>query len=106
MIKIIFTDAFGKQREVQAAIGASLKDTALENNIPGIVAECGGACLCATCQIYVAEEWQEHLPPKSQNEEEMLDYAFDVQPNSRLSCQIRITEELEGLIVTTPIRQS
>ncbi len=106
MVKITFIDAFDEQREVSADIGATLMETARKNDIPGVVAECGGACLCATCQVYVAEEWQKYLKPKAQNEEEMLDYAFDVQANSRLSCQIRITEELDGLVVTTPIRQS
>ena len=80
-------------------------ETALRNSIPGIEAECGGACACATCHVYVADEWTEKVGKPSQMEEDMLDFAFEVRPSSRLSCQIKVTEELDGLVVTTPAKQ-
>jgi ferredoxin, 2Fe-2S len=72
---------------------------------PGIVAECGGACSCATCHVHVDEAWSEKVGPPSPMEEDMLDFAFDVRPTSRLSCQIKVTDELDGLIVRTPAQQ-
>ena len=78
---------------------------ALKNNVPGIEAECGGACACATCHVYVDESWAGRIPAAQPMEEDMLDFAFDVRPTSRLSCQIRVTPEVDGLVVTTPERQ-
>jgi 2Fe-2S ferredoxin len=80
-------------------------ETALKNSVPGIEAECGGACACATCHVYVEESWFEKLPKAEQMEEDMLDFAFDVRPTSRLSCQIKVKAELDGLTVTTPEKQ-
>lgn len=106
MTQITFIDAQGTARIVAADDGATLMETAVRNAIPGIEAECGGACACATCHVYVDPAWQDRLPAPQTMEEDMLDFAFDVRPNSRLSCQIRIKPELDGLTVTTPERQA
>ncbi len=105
MTKVTFMDAKGEARTVDAQVGSTVMETALRNSIPGIEAECGGACACATCHVYVAEDWTEKVGKPSQMEEDMLDFAFEVRPNSRLSCQIKVSEELDGLVVTTPARQ-
>ncbi len=105
MTKVTFIDAAGEQRSVEAQIGATVMETALRNSVPGIEAECGGACACATCHVYVAEEWREAVGKPSQMEEDMLDFAFEVRPNSRLSCQIKVSEALDGLVVATPSKQ-
>ena len=105
MTKITFIDANGEARTVEAQVGSTVMETALHNSIPGIEAECGGACACATCHVYVDEDWIEKTGAPSQSEEDMLDFAFEVRPNSRLSCQIRVSEELDGLVVTTPAKQ-
>ncbi len=106
MINVTFIDAQGTARTVSAEPGSTLMETAVRNSVPGIEAECGGACACATCHVYVEEEWAKVLPAPSQMEEDMLDFAFDVRPSSRLSCQIRIKPELDGLTVNTPTRQA
>ncbi len=80
-------------------------ETAIKNAVPGIEAECGGACACATCHAYVADEWSEKVGSPEPMEEDMLDFAYDVRPTSRLSCQIRISSDLDGLVVTVPERQ-
>ena len=80
-------------------------ETAIRNSIPGIEAECGGACACATCHVYVDDAWIGKLPKREQMEEDMLDFAFDVREGSRLSCQIKVKPELDGLVVTTPEKQ-
>ena len=104
MIKITFIDAEGTARTVDAEEGSTVMETAIRNGVPGIEAECGGACSCATCPVYVDEEW-EAVPGQPQPmEEDMLDFAFDVRPNSRLSCQIRVRPETDGLTVHTPTR--
>ncbi len=105
MIKITFIDAEGTARTVEAEEGSTVMETAIRNGIPGIEAECGGACSCATCHVYVDEEWEAVTGPPQPMEEDMLDFAFDVRPNSRLSCQIRVRPEMDGLVVHTPIRQ-
>lgn len=105
MPKITFIDHAGQSRTVEAEIGATVMETALRNAIPGIEAECGGACSCATCHVYVDESWKEKVGPASSMEDDMLDFARDVRPNSRLSCQIKVTAALDGLVVTTPERQ-
>lgn len=106
MTDITFIDAQGTARTVKAEDGSTLMEAAVRNAIPGIEAECGGACACATCHVYVDPAWQERLPAPQSMEEDMLDFAYDVRPNSRLSCQIRIRPELDGLVVTTPERQA
>ncbi len=105
MTKVTFYDASGASRTVEAQIGSTVMETALRNSVPGIEAECGGACACATCHVYVAPQWTAAVGKPSQMEEDMLDFAADVRPNSRLSCQIKVTEALDGLVVTTPARQ-
>ena len=105
MTKITFIDAAGQSRTVEAEDGSTVMETALKNAIPGIEAECGGACACATCHVYVDESWVERLGKPEQMEEDMLDFAFDVRPTSRLSCQIKVRPELDGLTVNTPEKQ-
>jgi ferredoxin, 2Fe-2S len=105
MIHVTYTDSQGTSRTVEAQEGSTVMETALRNSIPGIDAECGGACACATCHVYVAPEWSDIVGKASQMEEDMLDFAFEVRPTSRLSCQIKVTAALDGLVVTTPAKQ-
>jgi ferredoxin, 2Fe-2S len=105
MVKVTYNDAGGGSKTVEAQIGATVMETAIRNGVPGIEAECGGACACATCHVYVDEAWRAATGERSQMEEDMLDFAFEVRPNSRLSCQIKVTDALEGLVVTTPAKQ-
>jgi 2Fe-2S ferredoxin len=105
MPTITFIDAAGTARSVEADNGSTVMETAIRNSIPGIEAECGGACACATCHVYVAEEWSAKVGKPQPMEDDMLDFAFDVRPTSRLSCQIKVKPELDGLIVTTPPKQ-
>jgi 2Fe-2S ferredoxin len=106
MAKITFIDPSGTARTIEAQLGSTVMETAIKNGIPGIEAECGGACACATCHVYVEEVWREIVGPPSPMEEDMLDFGYDVRLNSRLSCQIKVTEALDGLVVTTPERQA
>ena len=106
MPKITFIDFEGSSRTVEGEIGATVMETAIKNAIPGIEAECGGACACATCHVHVDEAWRAVVGEPSPMEEDMLDFGYDVRPNSRLSCQIKVTAELDGLIVRTPERQA
>ncbi len=106
MPKITFIESNGSARTVDADVGATVMETAIRNDIPGIEAECGGACACATCHVYVAEDWREKVGPPTPMEEDMLDFGYDVRPNSRLSCQIKVTDALDGLIVNTPEKQA
>jgi 2Fe-2S ferredoxin len=105
MVQITYIDADGAARTVEGEVGATVMETALRHGIPGIEAECGGACACATCHVYVDEAWREATGEPQPMEEDMLDFAFDVKPTSRLSCQIRVKPELDGLVVRTPPRQ-
>ena len=105
MPKITFIDAAGTKRDVETKAGASVMEAAVQNMIPGIDADCGGACACATCHVYVAAEWLGKLKAKDDMEDSMLDFAEDVKDNSRLSCQILMNDELDGLIVSTPEAQ-
>ena len=105
MVKITFIDAEGTSRTVEAEVGSTVMENAIRNGIPGIEAECGGACACATCHVYVAEEWTSAVGEPQPMEEDMLDFAFDVRSTSRLSCQIRVSPELDGLVVHTPTKQ-
>ena len=74
--------------------------------VPGIIADCGGNCACATCHVYIDEQWREHIPPASKEEREMIDCALHVEDNSRLSCQVHMTPELDGLVVRIPVSQT
>ena len=105
MVKITYIDAEGTARTVEAEEGSTVMENAVRNGIPGIEAECGGACACATCHVYVEEEWRAATGEPEPMEEDMLDFASDVRPTSRLSCQIRVRPELDGLVVQTPKRQ-
>ena len=102
MPKVIFIDHDGTRREVEAKKGTTVMEAAVQNMVPGIDADCGGACACATCHVYVAEEWMSKLKGKEDMEDSMLDFAEDVQDNSRLSCQIILSDELDGITVSTP----
>jgi 2Fe-2S ferredoxin len=106
MVKITFTDSDDTSRTVDAEIGSTIMETAIKNGIPGIEAECGGACACATCHVYIDESWRAKTGQASPMEEDMLDFGFDVRPSSRLSCQIKVSQDLDGLIVRTPARQA
>lgn len=97
MPKIIWHDARGQRREVVVAPGGTAMEAALDHDVAGIVAECGGACACGTCHAYVAETWLPRLSPMDDMEDAMLDAARDRRPNSRLTCQIEVTPELDGV---------
>ena len=105
MVEINFIDHKSERHQVQATVGMTVMEAAVQNRVPGIDAECGGACACATCHVYIEPDWQEAVGPAERMEEDMLDFAFDVRPNSRLSCQIKVTEALNGLVLHTPERQ-
>jgi 2Fe-2S ferredoxin len=105
MPKIKYIEHNGKEHEVEVPTGWTVMEGAVKNLIPGIDADCGGACACATCHVYVQEPWLGKLEPKSDMEETMLDFAQELEPNSRLSCQIKVTPELDGMIVKTPKSQ-
>ena len=102
MAKVTYIGADGTRYEVQAENGSTVMENAIRNGVPGIEAECGGACACATCHVYVDEAWRDKVGGPSAMEESMLDFAENVEPSSRLSCQIKVTDELDGLVVRTP----
>ena len=102
MPKIIFIDHAGERREVEAKTGTSIMEAAVQNMIPGIDADCGGACACATCHVFIGAEHLSKLKAKDDMEDSMLDFADGVQDNSRLCCQILVNAELDGIEVTTP----
>jgi 2Fe-2S ferredoxin len=104
-VKVTFIEPDGKERTVDARIGATLMNTAVNNGIRGILAECGGSCTCATCHVYVDSRWIQAVGKPEATEHEMLTIAIDPQPDSRLSCQVTITEALDGLIVRVPSSQ-
>jgi 2Fe-2S ferredoxin len=106
MANITYIDPDGTPRTVDGELGSTVMETAIKNNVPGIEAECGGACACATCHVYVDDAWRATVGDPSPMEEDMLDFGYDVKPNSRLSCQIKVTAELEGLVVRVPERQA
>jgi len=105
MAKITYIAFDGTRFDVEAENGSTVMENAVRNSVPGIEAECGGACACATCHVYVDEAWTDAVGQPEPMEEDMLDFAFDVRPNSRLSCQIRVSDELDGLVVSVPERQ-
>ena len=105
MARITFILNDGTERVVEAEPGMTVMEAAVKQGIAGIAAECGGACACATCHVYVDDAWREATGTPEQMEEDMLDFAFEVKPTSRLSCQIKVTEALDGLIVHTPAYQ-
>ena len=105
MTKISYIDASGQSRTVEAQDGSTVMETALRNSIPGIDAECGGACACATCHVYVDQTWLSKIEPMQEMEKTMLDFAEAVEPNSRLSCQIKVSDALDGFTVRMPKSQ-
>ena len=105
MSKIKYIEFNGNEHEIEVSNGLTVMEGAIKNKIPGIDADCGGACACATCHVYVDNKWIEKLSPKDDSEEDMLDFAFEVKSNSRLSCQITVSDELDGLIVNMPEKQ-
>ena len=105
MAKITYITHDNQTQTVEVQNGLTVMEGAVQNDIPGIDADCGGGMACATCHIYVNDEWFDKIPAKEDGEEDMLDMAFEPKKNSRLSCQITISNELDGLIVNIPSKQ-
>ena len=105
MAKITFIQPDGEAQTVEAEPSLTVMEAAKINNVPGIEAECGGACACATCHVYVDSAWRQATGKPSDMEEDMLDFAFDVREESRLCCQIKVTAALDGLVVRVPAKQ-
>ena len=106
MAKITYIEHNGKAHTLDVPTGLTVMEGARDNNIPGIEADCGGACACSTCHVYVAEDWVEKLPKKQAMEEDMLEFAHEPDPvRSRLTCQLKVSEALDGLVVQMPARQ-
>src|ERR1700754_2387724 len=105
MPEVTYIEFNGTVHTVDVPLGTSLMRGAVDNDIPGIDADCGGACACATCHVYVDAAWSEQTGSASAMEESMLDFAENVEPNSRLSCQTKVTDALDGLIVRMPENQ-
>ena len=105
MPKITYIEHSGKTHTIEVANGLSVMEGAVQNNIPGIDADCGGSMACATCHVYVKEEWFNKLTKKEDGEEDMLDMAFEPKKNSRLSCQLMVSDQLDGLVVNLPEKQ-
>ena len=106
MPKITYIEHNGKSHTINVANGLSVMEGAVQNNITGIDADCGGSMACATCHVYVKEEWFNKLPQKEEGEEDMIDMAYEPNKYSRLSCQLTVSDELEGLIVKLPEKQA
>ncbi len=106
MAKITYIEHSGKSHTIEVQNGLTVMEGAIQNNIPGIDADCGGSMACATCHVYVKEEWFNKLPKKEDGEEDMLDMAHEPNKFSRLSCQLTVSDELEGIIVNLPEKQA
>ncbi len=106
MPKIIYVTHDDQKFEVDAAAGTTVMENAIKNSVPGIEAECGGACACATCHVYVDDAWVETAGSAEAMEEDMLDFAWEQKPSSRLSCQVKITDAMDGLMVHIPEKQA
>ena len=106
MAKITYVEHSGKSHTIQVQNGLTVMEGAVQNNIPGIDADCGGSMACATCHVYVKEEWFNKLSKKEDGEEDMLDMAYEPNKFSRLSCQLTVSDELEGLVVNLPVKQA
>ena len=106
MPKITYIEHNGKPHTLEVANGLTVMEGAVQNNIPGIDADCGGSCACATCHVYVDEKWFNKLPNKESAEEDMLDMAFEPKSLSRLSCQLTVSDALDGLVVKMPSKQA
>jgi ferredoxin, 2Fe-2S len=106
MVKITYVEHNGTPHEVDVPLGLTVMEGARDNNIPGIEADCGGACACSTCHVYVDPAWIDRLPPREPMEQDMLDFAWEPDPErSRLTCQLKVTEALDGLVVQMPEKQ-
>jgi 2Fe-2S ferredoxin len=105
MPKIVFIEHNGKEHVVEATVGESIMQTALDHMVPGILGDCGGACSCGTCHCYVEAAWQQKLPPKGENEEVMLEGTLHTEASSRLTCQLQVTPDLDGLVLRMPASQ-
>nr|TFG55628.1 MAG: 2Fe-2S iron-sulfur cluster binding domain-containing protein [Hyphomicrobiales bacterium] len=105
MPKITYIEHNGTEHAVDVPVGWTVMEGAVKNRVPGIDADCGGACACATCHVYVDPAWKDKIPQREDMEESMLDFALDAQPDSRLSCQIKVTEALDGFKVRMPKSQ-
>ena len=106
MAKITYITSENETHTIDVDNGLTVMEGAVQNNIPGIDADCGGGMACATCHVYVTEDWFDKLPKKEDGEEDMLDMAYEPKKNSRLSCQLIVSDELDGLIITTPAKQT
>lgn len=107
MAKITYIEFGGNKHTIDVPNGSTVMEGARKHDIPGIVADCGGACACSTCHVYVAPEWADRLPPMQPMEEDMVDFAYEPDPErSRLSCQLQVTDELDGLVVQMPEEQN
>ena len=106
MPKITYQDKNGNSKTVEVETGLTVMEGAIQNDVPGIDADCGGSMACATCHVYVEEKWLNKIQKAEEAEEDMIDMAFEPKKNSRLSCQLIVSEELDGLIVTTPSKQT
>ena len=106
MAKVTFKDFKGNSKTIEVENGLSVMEGAIQNEIPGIDADCGGGMACATCHVYVKEDWFNKIPKKEDGEEDMLDMAFEPKTNSRLSCQIVVSDEIDGLEVNIPSKQA
>ena len=106
MTKVIYKDFKGNSKAIEVENGLSVMEGAIQNEIPGIDADCGGAMACATCHVYVKDEWLNKIPKAEDAEVDMIDMAYEPKKNSRLSCQIIVTDELNGIEVTTPEKQT
>lgn len=102
---LVFIQADGEQVSVSVPDGQSVMDAAIENDIPGILGECGGSCACATCHVYIDEAWTDVVGPPGKIEKDMLEFAIDTKVGSRLGCRVKMSPELKGLIVRVPERQ-
>ncbi len=105
MPKITYIDSSGNKKTIEVEKGLSVMEGAIQNSIVGIDADCGGGMACATCHVYVKEEWLNKLSKIEPGEQDMIDMAFEPKKNSRLSCQLIVSDELDGLVVTTPSKQ-
>ncbi len=105
MTKITYIEHNGKSHTIDVQNGLTVMEGAVQNDIPGIDADCGGSMACATCHVYVKEDWLNKIPPKNEGEDDMLDQTYEPKPSSRLSCQIIVSDDLNGLIVNLPEKQ-
>ena len=106
MPKITYIDQKGDSKTIDVENGLTIMEGAVQNNVPGIDADCGGSMACATCHVYVEDSWLNKIPKAEDAENDMIDMAYNPKKNSRLSCQIIVSDELDGLIVTTPEKQT